>query len=60
MFKEKVNTWMDVETHDGQQAITLACWPMANGAKNKKTKFFHDNTNDAINTRVMMRYFDFF
>ena len=36
MFKEKVNTWTDGRTddrtHDGQQTMTSACWPMASGA----------------------------
>ena len=42
MFQEKVNKQTDRHTdkhtdgrtHDGQWAMTLACWPTVNGAKN--------------------------
>ena len=31
--EEKVNTRTDGRTHNGQQAMTYARWPMASGAK---------------------------
>ena len=34
MFKEKLNTRTHGQMHDGQQAMTLARWPMTSGAKN--------------------------
>ena len=38
MFKEKVNKRTAGRTHEGQQTMTQARWPMASGAKKVQVK----------------------
>ena len=52
-FKEKVygrtHGRTDGRTHDGHNAMTIARWPSASGAKNEKKKDFE--------TSIFMRHF---
>ena len=32
----RTDGWMDGQTHDGYNAMTIACWPSASGARKRK------------------------
>ena len=57
-FKEKVygrtHGRTDGRTHDGHNAMTIACWPLASGAKNKVMSHnFPRNVHGGAKTTVI-------